>query len=664
MNRAAVALIMFVCALSHGAVNKGMVLIERKVSSGGKLEGFSFELKYLSSGKTTMLESAPSKSVQFSLDGQKVVFFHRRLDSNGRPLQELYTMNIDGTGRTKILNSILNKNDSGLRWATDGYIYWASPNVGTYRIVRCPATGDASNYEIVHTLSDRVNTPIGTTVEAATGSFQLSRDGTRATMTAPHKNSGGGKAGWAQFNVDLATGKDFSAVKPCQGGISPSGELLSVSQAGHRQYRIIRWPNTFVDYGSDGNTYSGCAVTGGQYNKPYGLCPDYEMVINAGPDLNAMFNIGDSWSDNPEISDPRFSSSSDDVFIFSTSKPANEQSGGSWLYQLSTGEYTKVAPIGTDIADYFPQEITLTSDYKITPAFLQITVNTAADAPVPEELSLTSQNDMAGEPAMSGVPSWMTVTTTRVSSREYSLTCAANMDALPGDGTYEATLTVTPDGSSQALSVSASLVVESALYSPITIANPKEGQVYHVGDTLRVEFSADPTVITGTLISISVDGGKSWWPITAEDSYETGLDQVLEYTIPAELSNPLGTPQSAVSDQCIVMVSNYPEGYETQTGMFSIAANESLAGRRGRPSPLKQLRVSVSKVSGKTTLTITAPSHGTARLVNVHGRTVERFYFGEGRRRHVELGSLKPGRYVLSAEYGSGKRETRAIQAY
>ncbi len=656
VTRAGSLLFILTAAASTFALDSGMVVILNDAGAAG----FSrMTLHYLSTGDSLVLEPAGVRqSAAFSPDGRKIAYFRGIIDAWDQVRSELYTINVDGSNRQFLVGNI-GKTYAGIRWATDGYIYWH----GWDKVERIPEDGGTKT--TVHTMVGGVPTGDGTgSVDPSNSSWQFSGDGTRSIGTAQRYTSSGSKAGWAQLAIDLTTGREFSPIAPCQGGISPDGNMISVSEQGHRVYRFAPWDIQYIEYFEDtvkvGDTYDGCRS--GAF-KATSICPDYDTVVWVGPDLNDMFSIGPTWADNPEIGRPRFSSWSNNVYMFNTSTPVNEQSGGSWLYDLATHEYTKVGPIYSDVHDYYAAEVNLARGVGLYPSAAYLSVDSAGTLCAPVSVALYSPSAMSGAPAISGTPAWLTVTPSLVSANEYALECALVAASVPAPGYYQDTVQVYPAGIDDTLELSVVLSVAEATTTPvIVIHSPTGGEVFAVGDTIRVEFSSDTVECPGTLLSLSVDGGESWWLMTTTDSYESGQHITFDYVIPPTLQGGGGTPLSAISESCIVRVSRYPNGYETLSGTFAI--RESTASK----APVSELdRVSELSAMGRSRgngiqLIVASPFAGTARLLDLSGRQSQSFALVQGRQL-LTLQSVQPGRFVLDVRYDDGHRSYVFVEA-
>jgi len=649
-----------------GAVDSGMVLLFHQVPEGYR-QGGVIELKYLSTGRTIVLQNGSSAHAHFSPDGRGIGFTDLTLSSNHRWIRSTFTtMNLDGTDKNA-LHEENNSNGVPCFWASDGnvYVLHFQGNGRPYQLYAIPENG--GDAVVAHTFSSAVPTPRpeNDSVAFGPGMFSMSLDGQKLVCTGQHYQADGTKSGWSQFATDLSIPRDFSPWSPCQGSISPDGERLSVANGGHRSYRIARWPVTppFETFGPDGawgNTWSGCRY--GPSDNPYsdGLCPGYDTVLNIGDDLKRMYNLDQSPELSGSRSTPAWSRTDTNIFMFCLDpKYANyEEAGGAWLIDLAASEYTKVAPNGYIPLDYCRTEYTPPSKpFLLTPEYTLFYLDSSGTSAGTKSVTLSSAEDMSSAPTLSGVPDWLRVTPVRVSAREYTLECTLVTAGLPDTaGNYPDTLQVTPGGSVEPLSMRVALYLEDQPERTITITNPGAGQQYHIGDTLRVEYSADSTVIAGTLISLSTDAGDTWTQMHDDASWETGSNKVLEYVIPSSIDG-----QSPVSTQCLVVISNYPSGYETYSGVFSIVA-ATQAHSRPPIATHATLRASVKHSASVTILTITSSGEGTARLIDLHGRTVRSFELSGGTK-HVRVPSLRAGRYLLETTYTSGARATIAVNA-
>lgn len=659
LRNGVLALLVFGSAFgARATVDSGMVLLYQDVP-GGKFGGGKIMVKYLSTGKVVTIQNGGAAHAVFSDDGRRIAFGYTGLKSGGRYTRcEKATINVDGSDRRFVYAfGYGGANAFRHEWCSNGYLYLPMTVDDTSRIVRIPENG--GDIEVVHTFGEGVYSPEDSSwVAPGGGSFHMSRDGRRYAATSRRTEADGSYGGYAQFAVDLETHEEFSPWRPCQGSISGDGQILSVSSHAHRAYRFARWPVPYQEFGTNGewgNTYAGCEA--GPYDE-LEVCPSYDTVVHTGFDLRDMFDMGENI---PEQQEPQFSNCTNDIFMFGISeKITDERVGGAWLYQFSTHEYTKVAPIHTQITGYCPTEHTFSTPYVLAPGYTLFYVDTTGALPGAKPVTLSSAEDMPGAPTLSNVPAWLNVEVSRVSAREYTLACTVVGNPRPDVGTYPDTMYVTPGGSTEPLQMLVTLLVDEHPELPIMIATPRDGQVYRVGDTLRVEYSADSTLMSGTRISLSVDAGDTWVQMHSDAAWETGSNQELKYAIPSSVEG-----RSLVSEQCLVMISGYPDGYETYSGVFSIvgSATSSTHERREPTSAQHALRVALKRSASVPVLTVTSPTSGVARLIDLRGRTVRSFTLAEGAQ-GVGLPSLQAGRYLLEISLATGIWRTVVVDAF
>jgi len=63
---------------------------------------------------------------------------------------------------------------------------------------------------------------------------------------------------------DLVEGIAWSPAKPCQGGVSASGERFTINVGGHRNFRVFPRGLEYQEF-TNGDTYNGCG--------PDTMCP-------------------------------------------------------------------------------------------------------------------------------------------------------------------------------------------------------------------------------------------------------------------------------------------------------------------------------------------------------------------------------------------------------
>lgn len=620
---------------AQAVLDSGMALIYTE-SNGGLL------IRYLSTGTEVPIVGANVRHAAFSPDGMKVCYLRQDVAT-------LRTVNIDGTNDVEIATDCGGARGTP-QWCTDGYIYWEKG-----KLYRVPETGGTPEDLIGEWRYDLVG-PLGDTLGGGNHAFnemQMDRAGTRAVGTA-QRTAGG----YAQRAYDVLTDAEYLFVRPCQEGMSPSGNLVSVSYSGHRFYRIVPWRVEFADHGDDGNTYDGCTFDG----HPAGWCPEYDTAISVANDIQAQF-CPDTRVDN--IGMPRFSDHEEDIFLFRVNPgEGGEEAIGCYAYNLSTHEYTRLYVGASTCWGFIREEITMGTQhpYTLTPSSASFAVETGGALPADQTLTLASTPAMSTDPAISGTPAWLSVSSSRVSDTEYTLTLSLVKAELPGEGTYQVTLGITPDGSSDSLSATVTLSVTPPPPPPIVIHTPTNGASYSVGDTLRITYSADSTILSGVVIKLTVDAGEGLVQIHQDEALPTGANKTFEYIIPDTVT-VLGIPTSTVSSDCFVQLSDYPAGNETLSPVFSIAASTSVApDKAGTGWAVGQLQAArISAGDSGANLRIDAPRSGTVSLYDVGGRLLAQFSVRQGRQ-VVRLEAAARGNVLMRAAYTDGATESVRLQ--
>ena len=119
-----------------------------------------------------------------------------------------------------------------------------------------------------------------------------------------------------------------------------------------------------------------------------------------------------------------------------------------------------------------------------------------------------------------------------------------------------------------------------------------------------------------------------------------------------------------MSAQCLVMVSNYPEGNETFSGVFTITdATGTSRGNQRTGSAHHDVRVAAHRSASAVVLNVTSPSEGIAHLIDLRGRTVGSFRLAKGVQ-GLTLPSLQGGRYLLEISHAGGERRTVVVDAF
>lgn len=647
LHRAAFIVATLLCAstATFGLETEGMVLYATEEGDASKLI-----VKYLSTGQTVTIQDGRVLSACFSPDGRKVAYLHNPdPDEWNQRRKELYTMDIDGANRVKTMTSRGFTAGGMPQWCTDGYIYFTH---GMPTVQRVPETGGPS--EVAYTAHEGTVTPVGGTLSPNIGGdFQMSLDGTRGTGTVQQYTADGTKSGFAQMAVRLDLQEQYSIIRPCQSGMSPSGTRMSVSAMGHRIYRIYAWDLPYVDYGDGNSTYEGCL--NGDY-KDIMKCPEELDVMLFGLELRDMFNLGASWDATVEIGSPHWSNTDEDIFMF---KDSNHGTGG-WLYRISTREYTNVCGDGHRVWDYFATEIHPTTAFTLAPRSATIDYSPGEPAPAPTVTTLTSLAAMT-DVTVSGAPGWLDVSVSLTSSTTCEITNTLNTGSLPAEGTYTDTMTVVPAGTTDTLTYAITLRLGPAIVPPIVILTPTSSSSFAVGDTLRVIFNADTTQAPGTVVSLSLNEGEDYVKLHTGENWGSGDSVVLAWAIPDSV-NVGGTMTSTVSSGCLVRVSKYPTGLESYSETFEIVQSTAVALRR-RHQRGSNLRASVHRTSQGPTLNVSSPVCAVARLLDMRGRTVARYDIAPGTS-VLTVPRVEAGRYILDVSPAGGAGHLRLTESF
>lgn len=134
-------------------------------------------------------------------------------------------------------------------------------------------------------------------------------------------------------------------------------------------------------------------------------------------------------------------------------------------------------------------------------------------------------------------------------------------------------------------------VVENTV--PITLLSPNGGETFAAGDKIEITWNADTSLINEVVVSLSVDGGKSWVLITGDQTVSAYSDQwpTYEWVIPAKITTDNGAV-TVNGSSCLLMAASYDGGTDLadqSDGTFTITGNSGVAD----PGPL--VRGSVSQ---------------------------------------------------------------------
>lgn len=616
-------------------LDTGMVLLltspTRTPGERGKLE-----IIYLSTGRRIVLDDGATDKATFSPDGRKVA-----LVVSGT----IHTINIDGTGDVT-LNAGTNGN---IQWCADGYIYYK----GLGNVARISEdNGTPQRFYVADERPSLVG-PTGLSLGTYLGDWSLSLDGT--IMTGTVSREGGG---YANMCVDLVTDSQWSPAMPCQGAMAPSGRKMSISTGGgHHMYRMFDPRRPYQEFAS-GNTWEGCP--------PEHMCPTELDFISIRPYF--WDSLGLDAAVRVNCINPKWSDSEEDIFHFCSDNTTGlpDSIGGSFIIQFPQKLFTRIGYQGTMIQGYYAEEIDLgnTPDYVLNPGTVSFSVDQAGALPAPKTVTLTSTPLMPSAPAVTGQPAWLLVEASLADAHTVTITNTLVQAALPGEGTVRDTVTVTPAGATGQLTYTVTLTVGPAPQGPIQIFSPVAGQTWYVGDTLRVRYSADSTQVIGTIVSLSTDGGDTYTMMHSGDAEPAGPDLTLEYVIPASLFGGSAAPGETLPD-CVVKVSNYPNGFETYSGTFTIAtAPTGTRCRAARPARAEALRAACRRdARGGASLAIHSPGPGIARLLDMRGRTVGSFVVHSGRQ-SVAVGPVPMGRFLLRVSYCNQADGAVWVQAF
>lgn len=96
----------------------------------------------------------------------------------------------------------------------------------------------------------------------------------------------------------------------------------------------------------------------------------------------------------------------------------------------------------------------------------------------------------------------------------------------------------------------------SSSLEPVTVSAPNGGETFEVGGTMRATWTGDPSKVTGVMVKLSVDGGKSWHTISGDQSRpafnEGGTTGSFEWRIAPEAGG-----QAVPSNSCRIKVVDY-----------------------------------------------------------------------------------------------------------
>ena len=94
----------------------------------------------------------------------------------------------------------------------------------------------------------------------------------------------------------------------------------------------------------------------------------------------------------------------------------------------------------------------------------------------------------------------------------------------------------------------------------LTLIKPNGGESYTIGDTLRVEWIANPDSVPQIVMEISFDGGLTYFPMTDEAiGTGGGKDTTFAWLIPDSLYDGFWATwvPTPASDECLIHISDY-----------------------------------------------------------------------------------------------------------
>ncbi len=599
---------------------QGMVLLKREQpgENGGQLV-----LKYVSDGREVVLEDCCVRGAKFSPDGKQLAIWYWPRNN--------YVINIDGSGRTSF--------GSGAhvcQWCANGYIY----SKGGRRADDDPQGVSMSAHSPHH---DNMG-PHGQVYKVRYSKVEWSMDGTKGVYTTLCRCEG---SGWGQAVFLADEDKEYALTSPCVGSISPHGDLLGKAYQAHHGYAV--YPFRFVyRYTSDtDNTF--------YVGPPSDVFSDTLL-------LPTSESTGDvAWSKDP------------DVVTYTTSNPDQV-----WMYRWSTHEKTLVGDGFSQ--DYYPRELTMadTSLY-LTPLALDFEVVTGeAETPKPAMVYVKGSHTLP-VPTITGAPGWLNVTAEKFDDDNVYITNALNVGALPtSPGTYEATLTVSFDGFRQAnyttphqYTVRLNVFSEPALSFTATLQSR-----YDTGDSIEIGYTADCERAGDKVnIAISIDSGVNW--AFVDPSFlgkNCGENLVFSYTIPDSAlfyykddpdDDTPGNKKAVEGNQCLIRLRAYhPGGPEVYSGLFGINDNVTAsAADRATAVRTLPLHVALKGSRNQAVLSLRVPRSGTARVLDIQGRTVYRFAAEQGMQ-SVALPRLRAGCYLVEVNYAAGGPETAVVNLF
>lgn len=167
---------------------------------------------------------------------------------------------------------------------------------------------------------------------------------------------------------------------------------------------------------------------------------------------------------------------------------------------------------------------------------------------------------------------------------------------------------------------------QGAVQPDIVLISPNGGETFHVGDTLHVRWSANLDVITSALLQISFDLGENYFALNTDSAIYADDSDWGNYVwvIPSEVMDGQ-TPVSTLSDQCLVMVSDYQVTMTDQSlNTFTIQPAGTVSGARPQLGPATRF-TAMARPDSRLLLATDHPGGHDITVVAMDGTIVARF---------------------------------------
>lgn len=195
-----------------------------------------------------------------------------------------------------------------------------------------------------------------------------------------------------------------------------------------------------------------------------------------------------------------------------------------------------------------------------------------------------------------------------------------------------------------------------------SIISPTDTNVYHVGDTLRVEWTADEEFLDrGVVVEISFDGGLKWRQISPGEAMSNSARE-LEWVIPDtlqfyEYDPAIGEARlvklHTVSDQVAVHVYEY-DGDGLHSDVFSILPAGTHVGHRVAAARSAELLDVTRSTAGSYMVVVPVAGEHTLTLVDSRGRQVQSRTATGPAAYSLPVSHLAPGAYLMKVRTREG----------